>query len=362
MSHINEEFGKHFSFTKSAVYLDTPSCGLVADNILEWRREHDANLGGSVSAFRAEAQGFLNECKKTVIGFYDCKMQEIALVPNFSLGFNMLLDSLPSGQSILMLENEYPSIAWPIHRRDFDIHLIKVHEEIENKILESVKKYKPDIFVFSIVQWISGIKIDLDFIKKLKEEFPEMLLIADGTQFLGTEAFSFSESKIDVLITSNYKWLNSGFGSGFMMIQTATQKHIFPQIIGFMSAETFESREEDTLFIKHFEPGHLDTLAFGSLKKSLELIESIGQVSVYGHIKELNSKAYRAFKERGLLLPEIENRLNHSTIFNLQCEQETFKKIKEAGIHCAQRGSGIRVGFHYYNTVTDLNKLLEILD
>lgn len=362
MSHLNEEFRKHFSFSKEEIYLDTPSCGLVADKVLEWRRAHDLNLSGSVSAFRAEAQQFLNACKKTIANYCDCDLQEIALVPNFSLGFNMVLDSLPSGQSILMLENEYPSIAWPIHRRDFDVRLLQVHETLEDKILESVRKHRPDIFVFSMVQWISGIKIDLDFINALKEEFPKMLLIADGTQFLGTEAFHFSQSKIDVLISSNYKWLNAGFGSGLLLIRKQAQHHIFPQVIGFMSAETFDSKEEDTLYMKHFEPGHLDTLVFGSFKQSLELLDSMGRDKVYAHIKDLNSKAYLAFKERNLLLPEVKNRENHATIFNLQRGKETFESLKKSGIHCSLRGSGIRVGFHYYNTESDLHRLLSILD
>ena len=76
------------------------------------------------------------------------------------------------------------------------------------QILNEIKKKLPDVLIFSIVQHIDGTLVDLDFIKKIKNEFPEILIIADGTQFCGTKFFDFKNSNIDILISSVY-WENA---------------------------------------------------------------------------------------------------------------------------------------------------------
>ena len=215
--------------------------------------------------------------------------------------------------------------------------------------------------MFSIVQWLTGIKIDFQFLKELKSENPHLLLIADGTQYLGTEYFNFSESPIDVLGASAYKWLTAGYGNGFIFIKETAKQKIHPRTLGFNSALTFESKPEETQFIRHFEPGHQDTLNYGSLEQAMIFVETLGKDVLYQHLANLSKTAKEAFAERGLLLASTLNRKEHSTIFNLKGDKALFQKLKNANIICSPRGGGIRVSFHYYNTLEELKFLLEIL-
>lgn len=361
MSAIKEELRKEFPVFQEKIYLDTASCGLVPKSVIEWRREHDANLLASVSGFRAEAAEFLKTCRGSVAFFFGAEKDEVALVPNFSIGLNMLLESIPSGQIILMIEEDYPSVSWPVERRDFNVCYAELNENLEENILKAAEKHKPDVFLLSIVQWISGIKIDLEFLKELKKKFPEMLIIGDGTQYFGTENFNFSESAFDVVIASTYKWLTSGFGNGFMLIKEEARKNIFPEVIGFQSAETFESHPDDTKFMRHFEPGHLDTLNFGSLKESLSFFEKKGKEAIFTHIKDLNKEAFAFFRKENLLHPRTAKREVISTIFNLQFSNEQLSRLENSDIVFAKRGGGVRVGFHYYNTFEDLEALKKAL-
>ena len=71
----------------------------------------------------------------------------------------------------------------------------------------------------TIVQYINGFLIDINFLKKLKKKCPQLLIIADGTQFCGTKDLNFEKSPFDVLISSGYKWLYSGYGNGFILLK-----------------------------------------------------------------------------------------------------------------------------------------------
>jgi len=86
--------------------------------------------------------------------------------------------------------------------------------------LDKISTSKPTAFAFSLVQYVSGIKLSDQFLKTLKTAFPDILLMVDGTQFCGTAPFNFEDSAIDVLISSGYKWMLGGYGNGFVFIKT----------------------------------------------------------------------------------------------------------------------------------------------
>ncbi len=355
-----EDFIKHFPALSTCTYLNTASNGVVPKPIIDWRRQHDLDLMNHASVFRDKHKSLIEQIRGTVSGFFDASVEETALIPNLSFGINTVMDGLPQGQKVLLLKNDYPSVNWPVETRDFDVCYAEIDENLERNIEEAVAKHKPDIFMFSLVQWLNGIKIDFKFLKQLKVYHPNLLLIADGTQYLGTEKFSFAESGIDVLGASAYKWLTAGYGNGFIMVKEAARERIFPKTIGFNSAERFESLATDTKFMKHFEPGHQDTLNYGSLEQAIIFQKGEGVEKLYGRIKLLSVKAKERFAEMGVLQDDTLLRKQHSSIFNLKGDRALFHTLMDNKIICSLRGGGIRVSFHYYNTEADLERLVDI--
>jgi len=356
-----EDLRKHFPALESCTYLNTASNGVIPKPVVEWRRQHDLDLMNHASVFRDKHKVHIEQIRKTVADFFNAATNETALVPNLSFGINTTLEGLPKGQKILLLKNDYPSVNWPVETRDFDVCYAEIDENLEQNIEETVAKHRPDIFMFSIVQWLNGIKIDFEFLKQLKSYHPNLLLIADGTQYLGTENFSFTENAIDVLGTSAYKWLTAGYGNGFIMVKEAARERIFPKTIGFNSAERFESLATETAFMKHFEPGHQDTLNYGSLEQAILFQKKIGKENLYQKIASLSAKAKACFTDMNLLRNDTLLRKKHSSIYNLKGDKALFQKLQENKIVCSPRGGGIRVSFHYYNTDEELERLIEIL-
>lgn len=356
-----EELRKHFPALESCTYLNTASNGVIPKPVVEWRRQHDLNLMNHASIFRDKHKTHLEEIRKTVATFFGANTIETALIPNFSFGINTVLEALPKNQKILLLKNDYPSINWPVESRNFEVCYAEIDENLERNIEEAVAIHRPDVFMFSIVQWLNGIKIDFEFLDRLKSYHPNILLIADGTQYLGTENFSFAESPIDILAASSYKWLTAGYGNGFIMVKEAAQERIFPKTIGFNSAERFESKATETVFMKHFEPGHQDTLNYGSLQQAILFQESLGKDALYERIASLSAKARQRFAEMDLLRNDTLLREKHSSIFNIKGDSVLFEKLKENHIICSLRGGGIRVSFHYYNTEAELERLVEAI-
>lgn len=355
-----EDLRNEFPALAHQVYLNTASSGLMSTSLLNWRRSHDEHYYNNGVDFVKRKQ-IPEDARESVARLFDARISETALIPNFSFGCNIVLDGLSKGQKVLLLKNDYPSLRWPVETRDFDVCYTNIDGDLEDNILQALEKHRPDIFMFSIVQWLTGIKIDLEFLKQLKSKYPNLLLIADGTQYMGTEAFSFKDNAIDILGASCYKWLCAGFGNGFMLVKETVQDRIFPKTIGFNSADTFESKATDTRFIKYFEPGHQDFIAFGSLDQAIKKVEQIGIENISEVIKNLTQKAMEGISEKGLLNPQLMDRSQHASIINFTGDQLLFKKLQSSGINCALRGGGIRVSFHYYNTKAEVEMLLSLL-
>ncbi len=355
-----KNFKKQFPLLEQYTYLDTAASGLLPEAVLEFRQDHDLDflIGGSI--FRENREAMFLKVRKAVGNLFHCAPNLVALTPNFSYGFNLLMEGIDRSKKVLLLRKDYPSVNWAVESRGFKVCYAEIDENLEQNIAEAVEKEKPDIFAFSLVQYINGIKIDPDFLLKLNEQYPELLLFADGTQYCGTEEFNFEASALDVLGASAYKWLNAGYGNAFFLFKEHMQEKIAPKELELKDLQG-KNKPHKGSFIGKFEPGHLDTLNFGSLKAAIDLIKQIGMDKIESRLKELSAPAKEKLAERGLLESAVVNRKLHSSIFNIKGDEKVFQKLRSNKIICSMRGEGIRVSFTYFNTEADLDKLLRNL-
>lgn len=355
------DFTKEFPVIGKYTYLNTAANGLLPRSVADWRHQHDENFVARASLFRDNHKDHLTEIKHEIAQFLDADEKQVALVPNFSFGLNVLLEGIPKGKKILLVERDYPSINWPVEYRDFEIEYVHIDENFEANIDRAFKEFHPDFFMCSMVQYINGVKLDFDFLKELKSRFPDTILIGDGTQYFGTETYSFSTGPFDIVGASCYKWLLSGFGNGFMILGDGMEHRIAPKVIGFNSADAVFGKKEDINLIGRFEPGHQDTLNYGSLRVALQLLNSIGMASIESKLKTLSKLAFERFKELGWLEASVAKRDLHSNIFNIKGNETLYMKLKSKGIITSQRGHGLRVSFHFYNSEEDLARLIEAI-
>jgi len=352
---------KKFPVLNQYIYANTASAGLLSEDLMEWRQGHDLDylIGGS----EMKNKGFAHmpEIKKTVGRFFHCKPENVALVPNFSLGLNLLLEGLSKDKTVLLLHNDYPSVNWPFETRNFKREYVDIDEHMEERIHEKLKTGKIDILALSLVQWVNGVKIDLDFLKQVKKDFPDVMIMADGTQYLGMEPFDFEASGVDILGASAYKWLLAGYGNGFFLIKDGIKDQFELKGIGNGSVNNDLSKRDSIPFCKFLEPGHLDSFNFGSLEFALNFLDEIGLENVQAQLQKLSNRAMTAFSDLGLLQPFVSQRKQHSTIFNIKDDKKRFDKLTEENVVVSPRGGGVRLSFHFYNTEEEVDVIATLL-
>ncbi len=354
-------FRTHFPVLDQYTYLNTAAWGLLHDGLMEWRHEHDLDylIGGS--RMKIGALSILEDTRNHLGTFFNCPPERISLVPNFSLGMNLLLEGLAEDSRILTLEGDYPSLTWPFLSRGFAVDEISVGEGLEQRISESLSEAPLTVLAVSLVQWVNGVLITPEFLKKIKQRFPHVLIIADATQYAGAFHLDFEDSGIDVLGASGYKWMLGGNGNGFMLFSETAGPRIRVVSTGFNSVNADLSKKDRISFSRRFEPGHLDTLNFGSLNYALGILEDLGMTAIDEYNCALSEKVRAALGDLGMLPSFVSDRERHSMIFNIPEPGGRYAHLKAHDIICSARGGGIRFGFHCYNTENDLDKLIEVL-
>ncbi|HET7116093.1 MAG TPA: aminotransferase class V-fold PLP-dependent enzyme [Hanamia sp.] len=354
------DFSSDFPILKKYTYLNTAYSGLLPVDVAAWRAGHDKEFVEGGSNFREKNTGIINNLRTNISNLFSVKKENTFLVPNFSIGFNTLLNGLDKKHRFLLLKEDYPSIVYPVTSMGFEYREVAMNEKMEEYLLDAIENFKPTIFAFSMVQYISGLRMDDAFIKKIKEKYPDLLLVADGTQFTGTTVFNFSLSGLDALLGSGYKWLLGGYGNGYVFLSDQMKESLYQaRKSKIISADPSGNKNYLSLC---FEPGHLDSLNFGSLDQGLNYLQSLGMDYIEKTNQQLCQTARKAFHYMGLIPEWMFNRSEQSTIINLPLESKTIDKLNAAGILTSVRGNGLRISFHFYNTRDHLNQFLDVLD
>lgn len=354
-------FKEHFDIPTDITYLNTPGNGVLPRQVHQWRSAREQSFFDLNSLLRDQQADLINTVRDSLGNTFGAQAQQVFCTPNFSFGYSTLLDLLLKETTFLLLDEDYPSLNYPIISRNFSYQRIPLNAQLEMNIREAVTQYKPDVLALSMIQYINGIKIDLNFIKELKHDFPQLLIIGDGTQYFGTEPFSFIESGFDAVGGSGYKWLLSGFGNGFLMLSDQFIEFL-QRVIGAIARPKEAMWAGKSMLQTFFEPGHQDTLSHGTLGQSLALLNSLGLEAVGKHIRDLSQLAHEELNKRQLLLPEVAARTTRSSLINIQISPAHYTTLMESGVKCFPRGSGIRIGIHLYNTEDDLHRFLQIID
>lgn len=355
------EFKSHFDIPEDLYYLNTPGNSLLPKLTAEWRKNREGTFFDPASHMRDKQSEVREETRKTTAQFIGAKPENTFCTPGFSYGFTALLDRLPKDFKFLILDGDYPSLNYPINNRGLPCHRIPMSATIEEDTVIAIERYQPQVLLLSIVQYITGLKIDLQKIKAIKQAYPNLLIIADGTQYIGTEPFAFEASGLDAIAGSGYKWLLSGFGNGFLALSDRLSQLLLREAKDRpMPTETMWAGKSflQTLF----EPGHQDSLSLGSMNSSVSLLQQWGLANIKQHIDELVDFAYAEFAKRNLLLPMIAEREIKSPLINIQVDPSRYDELIAAGIFCFPRGSGIRIGIHLYTEKEDIKQLLHTID
>ncbi len=355
-----ENIRNNYPALENFVYLNSCSSGLFSKQLVAHRHRLDLTFQQKGSNFRAGVYGRIDKIKGSVAAAFGAEPTRTALIPSCSIGLNLVLEALADGQRVLHLKNDYPSIVWPFESRNFRCISIPNRSYSAEELIRQIQEHQIDILALSVVQYSNGNIIAPVTFQAVKQACPEVLIIADATQFLGTAPFHFEESGIDLFAASAFKWLCAGYGNGLLFFSKAIARALESKTRGYNTYKNPRMEGNPTLG-EYFEPGHQDLLVFETLAFQVEHHLEIGFDIIQAQIKRV--KTYLREKIAGETPYQVITSINphlESGILSVDAPRELVQDLNQNGIVCSYN-RGLRLGIHFYNNIEDANQLLAFL-
>lgn len=339
---------EQFPLLEQCTYLNTAYTAPLSSSLMKWREADEKKYFdlGDQYKIKIEKDHYVSAQKGMAL-FAGSTLDRTFITGNFSSAFQNFIVHLPTNSHFLLLKDEYPSLTAIVKDHGFSFDELPITFKVEEQVWKTLNDTKYDVLALSAIQYTSGMYFDFEWLKKIKKAFPELLILVDGTQFIGAEVFDFNSSAIDALFGSTYKWLMAGHGTGFALVKSRLPPNVN------ISSKQLQSA---------YDRGQLSVKAVGSLAFALKCLNEQNFQQLVAQKNSLASMLKSELVARKLLDETIVNRHHHSSIFKLNLSEEVYKKLLIKDVRCMQRGNGVRIALHIYNNTHDVNRFLTIID
>ncbi len=300
--------------------------------------------------------------------------ERIAYIQNTSHGLSLVANGLPwrAGDNVIVPELEFPSnyLIWSglssrgVELREFPATGGRLLPEQ----LESLVDERTQVVTLSHVQFYNGFRSDLASFAEICRRH-DALLVVDGTQSIGAIDLDIAATGVDVLVVSAHKWMLGPLGVGFMALSDRAFERVSVTSVGWLSVnDPFEFRRELDFLpdARRFEPGTENAAGMFGLTARLEQINEAGIDLIERYILSLTDRLVERLHAKGYEVTSPRGDGEKSGIVTFRDpkrpSEELFERLDEASIRVSLRAGGIRVSPHYYNTVDEIERVVEILE
>lgn len=314
--------------------------------------------------------------RATAAQLIDGSPDDIAIVPSASYGISTAAGNLPikKGQSILVLEEQFPShyYSWQRRTQETGAQLKVVGWPEDHDWTAAVlNSLTDDVAIAALphVQWTSGGRLDLGRISEACRKIGAALVL-DLTQSLGALPFSVRDVQPDFAVAASYKWLLGPYSVGLLYVAEKWQDGIpiEENWIQRANARDFSSlilyTDDYDAGARRFDMGERSNFALlpAAVRAMKQLLEwKIAQVSETAGA--MNNQIAKAAADMGFQAPAEPLRAPHYLALRRKTSipRELPEMLAREKVFVSVRGSSIRVAPHVYNTSEDCERLLTCL-
>ncbi|TAN69771.1 MAG: aminotransferase class V-fold PLP-dependent enzyme [Methylobacter sp.] len=300
---------------------------------------------------------------------------DIALVKNTSEALSFVAYGLAwqVGDNIVSSNEEFPSNRLPwesladqgVEFRQADLHSADTPEDALFALVDSHTR----LLTISSIQFSSGLRLDLERIGEFCKR-RGILFCIDAIQSLGAVQFDVQAYQADFVMADGHKWMFGPEGLGvFYTTPEARAKLKLSQYGWHMMKDThnYENKPwEVHPTARRFECGSPNMLGIHAFSASLSLLLETDMTVVEALVIEKSDYLKEAIDKNGqaILLSAKQHRLKSGIVVfkhRTASNEVLYKYLQENGVVCALRGGGIRFSAHFYNTVEELDRALELI-
>ena len=313
---------------------------------------------------------WVEEARATFASLIGARPSEIGVTFGASAGINSVASALDfSGprNRVVLGDLEFPTMGhiW-LAQQARGAQVVRVRVEDEHDAYFAAIDERTLIVPLTHVSYRTGARLPIAEIASAAHRAGALVML-DAYQTLGTQPVDVRALDVDVLVTGCLKYLLGPPGIGFVYVRQELIERLRPTVSGWhaqapaamLDADRLEYAPDARRFQMGTEPAHSLHAAVAGVRR----LQAIGLPTIGDWIERLASATVASARERGLrlLTPEDPSRRGALVSVAMPDPAAAVAALAARGIVTSWRGAGMRLSYHYFNTIDDVGAALDAL-
>ena len=372
---IWQKWRNQFPVTETYIYMNHAGVAPLSRRVREAMAGfiEDATVNGAVNA--EDWAETAEVCRCAAAQLINADPTEIAFMKNTTQGILIAANGIDwqEGDNVVTTAVEFPANVYPWWRLEerYGVQTRMVPERDGRISIEDIAAAidgRTRALTISHVEFASGFRNDIQALGELCREH-NIWFIVDAIQSLGAIEVDVKSCNVDILAADGHKWLLAPEGAAIFYCADEKREQLINTNIGWASVVNPRDFLDYDLTQKpdatRFEEGSYNSVGLYGLNAAIDLLLDIGIATIETHILELTAGLIAGLEAKGYRVITPKKDLERAGIVIFESAQRTPAEIYEMlhaeNIITAERGSGVRVSPHFYNTTSEVERLLEVL-
>jgi selenocysteine lyase/cysteine desulfurase len=365
-----QQIRRRFKIFQRKVYLNSCSQGALSEAVEAGLQDYIASWHEQGSPWETWVEHY--EAARTAFArFINASPDEVAIVTSVSAGINGIASALSFRERtrVVMGEFEFPTMGhvWLAQRaRRAEVQFVKAEgNAIPAANYENAIDRNTSIVALTHVCFKNGFRSQVSAITQMAHDAGALLML-DDYQDCGTRPVDVKAMNLDFYVTGTLKYLLGPPGLAFLYVRRDIISSLAPSVTGwFGQANPFgydPQHFELSPAARRFESGSPSVPNVYAAAPGFNMLREIGLDNVAGHVKKLTQTFLSRARDLGIVAKTPADSVGPLIVLQCVDSAALVQKLAQNGIIASNRFDGLRISFHVYNTVDDVNAVVNTLE
>jgi selenocysteine lyase/cysteine desulfurase len=363
------EVRSRFRIFHRKIYLNSCSQGALSDAVQAGLEDYIASWHEQGSPWETWVDHY--EAARTAFAqFINASPDEVAIVTSASAGINSIASALSFRErnKVVMGEFEFPTMGhvWLAQRaRGADVQFVGAEgNRIPSVNYEKMIDHNTLMVPLTHVCFKNGFRSHVGAITQMAHQAGALVML-DDYQDCGTRPVDVKTMDLDFYVTGTLKYLLGPPGLAFMYVRKDLISKLVPSITGWFAQSNpfaFDPQHIDlSPTARRFESGSPSVPNVYAAMPGFQMLQEIGMENVATHIRTLTQSLLNSALDMGIRVKTPSDSAGPLVVLQSSDANLLVQKLAESDIIASSRHDGLRLAFHVYNTLDDVNAVMEVL-